>query len=63
MMENVISILDVLSLIVGFAYIFVVYKAIALVIPTRRHWLLKVLAFLALCCLAPVIIFLNDSWN
>lgn len=62
-MATVISILDIFSPILGLAYIFVVYKAIAVVIPTRRHWLLKLLAFLALYYLAPVIIYLNDPWN
>lgn len=32
-------------------------------IPTRRHWLLKALAFLVLWNLAPVVIYLNDPWN
>ena len=62
-METIISILDSLCYVLNFIYVFVVYKAIAVVIPTRRHWLLKVLAFLVLLNLAPVIIFLNDPWN
>ncbi len=62
-METIISILDNLCYVLGILYVFVVYKAIAVVIPTRRHWLLKVLAFLVLWCLAPVVIFLNDPWN
>ncbi len=62
-METIISILDSLCYVLNFIYVFVVYKAIAVVIPIRRHWLLKVLAFLVLLNLAPVIIFLNDPWN
>lgn len=62
-METMISILDSLRYILGYIYVFALYKAIAVVIPTRRHWLLKVLAFLVLSNLAPVVIFLNDPWN
>ena len=47
-METIISILDSLCYVLNFIYVFVVYKAIAVVIPIRRHWLLKVLAFLVL---------------
>ena len=62
-MEAVISILDVLSYILGFTCVFAVYKAIAVFIPTRKHWLVKVLAFLLLQHLALVIIYLDDPWN
>lgn len=62
-METIISILDSLNFILGSIYVFVVYKAIAVVIPTRRNRLLKVLAFLVLWYLAPVIVYLNDPWN
>lgn len=62
-MESVISILDVLCFILALIYSFVVYKAIAVFIPTRKHWLIKVLAFLILRYLAGTIIFLNDPWN
>ena len=62
-MGIVISILDILSYILGFTYIFVVYKAIAVFISTRKHWLVKVLAFLVLGQLALTIIYLNDPWN
>lgn len=58
-----ISILDVLSYILGFTCVFAVYKAIAVFIPTRKHWLVKVLAFLLLQHLALVIIYLDDPWN
>ena len=62
-MGTVISILDVLSYILGFACVFAVYKAIAVFIPTRKHWLIKVLAFLLLRYPAMVIIYLDDPWN
>ena len=62
-MGTVISILDVLSYILGFTCVFAVYKAIAVFIPTRKHWLVKVLAFLLLRHLAFVIIYLDDPWN
>lgn len=62
-METVNSILDVLSYILGFACVFAVYKAIAVFIPTRKHWLIKVLAFLLLRYPAMVIIYLDDPWN
>lgn len=63
MTETVISILDGLNFILGSIYVFVVYKAISIVIPTRRHWLLKALTFLILWYLAPIIVYLNDPWN
>lgn len=62
-METIISILDGLSFILSLIYVFIVYKAIAIVIPTRRHWLLKVLTFLVLRYLTLIVIFLNDPWN
>ncbi|MDE6518771.1 MAG: hypothetical protein K2L18_13170, partial [Acetatifactor sp.] len=62
-MGTVISILDVLSYILGFTCVFAVYKAIAVFIPTRKRWLVKVLAFLLLRHLALVIIYLDDPWN
>lgn len=62
-MGIVISILDILSYILGFTYVFVVYKAIAVFIPTRKNRLVKVLAFLVLGQLALTIIYLNDPWN
>ena len=62
-MESVISILDVLCFILALIYSFAVYKAIAVFIPTRKHWLIKVLAFLILQPLSETIVFLNDPWN
>lgn len=62
-MEIIISILDILSPILGYLYVFIVYKAIAVVIPNRGRWWLKVLAFLVLRYLALAIIYLNDPWN
>ena len=62
-METAISILDVLSPILGFICAFAVYQAIAAFIPTRKHWLVKVLAFLFLRQLALAVIYLNDPWN
>lgn len=62
-MESVISILDVLCFILTLIYSFAVYKAIAVFIPTRKHWLIKVLAFLILRPLTETVVFLNDPWN
>lgn len=62
-MDIVISILDILSPILGFICNFAVYKAIAVFIPARKHWLVQALAFLLLRYLAFVIVYLDDPWN
>lgn len=62
-MGTVISILDVLSSILGFLCVFTVYKAVAVFIPTRKQWLVKVLAFLLLRYLVLSVIYLEDPWN
>ncbi len=62
-MEHMIRILNIVNLLLGVAYPLAVYGALALFIPLRKHWLLRVAAFLTLYFLAPVVIFLDDPWN
>ena len=62
-MESIIKILDIINLLQGVAYVWVIYCVTAVFIPLRKHWLFKLLAFLCLYVLAPVVIFLDDPWN